>query len=148
MAAGMHDASALIVSTTLAAARAVWTGAAQHGASIASRLHHAMRVGASGFCVYNAPAIAISRLLAAGAERVAYVDIDVHHADGCRPPSTTARGCCRSADTSIRPLPTGQFDVHAPCASLRDGFRPPLLRESPSRARPRSGGRQAGLQPS
>jgi acetoin utilization deacetylase AcuC-like enzyme len=80
--AGMHDASALIVGATLAAARAVWTGAAQHGASIAGGLHHAMRAGASGFCVYNDPAIAICWLLAAGAERVAYVDIDGHHADG------------------------------------------------------------------
>ena len=80
--AGMHDASALIVGATLAAARAVWTGTAQHGASIAGGLHHAMPASASGFCVYNDPAIAISWLLAAGAERVAYVDIDVHHADG------------------------------------------------------------------
>jgi acetoin utilization protein AcuC len=79
---GMHDASALIVGATLAAARAVWTGAAQHGASIAGGLHHAMRASASGFCVYNDPAIAISWLLATGAERVAYVDIDGHHADG------------------------------------------------------------------
>jgi acetoin utilization protein AcuC len=29
---GMHDASALVAGATLAAARAVWTGAAQHGA--------------------------------------------------------------------------------------------------------------------
>ena len=41
-----------------------------------------MRASASGFCVYNDPAIAISWLLAAGASRVAYVDIDVHHGDG------------------------------------------------------------------
>jgi acetoin utilization protein AcuC len=60
----------------------VWTGTAQHGASIAGGLHHAMPASASGFCVYNDPAIAISWLLAAGAERVAYVDIDVHHGDG------------------------------------------------------------------
>ena len=79
---GMHDASALVAGATLAAARAVWTGTAQHGASIAGGLHHAMRASASGFCVYNDPAIAITWLLAAGAERVAYVDIDVHHADG------------------------------------------------------------------
>jgi acetoin utilization protein AcuC len=32
---GMHDASALGAGATLAAARAVWAGAAQHGASIA-----------------------------------------------------------------------------------------------------------------
>ncbi|MDQ6938064.1 MAG: acetoin utilization protein AcuC, partial [Actinomycetota bacterium] len=79
---GMHDASALVAGATLAAARAVWSGAAQHGASIAGGLHHAMRGNASGFCVYNDPAIAIAWLLAAGAERVAYVDIDVHHGDG------------------------------------------------------------------
>jgi len=48
----------------------------------------------------------------------------------------------------LETLPTGQFDVHAPCASLRDGLGPTLLRESPSRAKPRSGDRQAGLQPS
>jgi acetoin utilization protein AcuC len=79
---GMHDASALVAGATLAAARAVWTGRAQHGASIAGGLHHAMRGNASGFCVYNDPAIAIAWLLEAGAERIAYVDIDVHHGDG------------------------------------------------------------------
>ena len=80
--AGMHDASALVAGATLAAARAVWTGTARHGASIAGGLHHAMRGSASGFCVYNDPAIAITWLLLAGAERIAYVDVDVHHADG------------------------------------------------------------------
>jgi acetoin utilization protein AcuC len=79
---GMHEASALVAGATLAAARAVWSGSAVHGASIAGGLHHAMRRAASGFCVYNDPAIAITWLLAAGAERVAYVDTDVHHGDG------------------------------------------------------------------
>jgi acetoin utilization protein AcuC len=79
---GMHDASALVAGATLAAARAVWAGEAEHGASIAGGLHHAMRANASGFCVYNDPAIAIAWLLAAGAERIAYVDVDVHHGDG------------------------------------------------------------------
>jgi acetoin utilization protein AcuC len=80
--AGMHEASALVAGATLAAARAVWTGSAEHGASIAGGLHHAMRGNASGFCIYNDPAIAIAWLLGAGAERIAYVDIDVHHGDG------------------------------------------------------------------
>ena len=79
---GMHDASALVAGATLAAARAMWTGAAGHGANIAGGLHHAMAGHASGFCVYNDPAIAIAWLLGQGAERVAYVDIDVHHGDG------------------------------------------------------------------
>ena len=78
----MHEASALVAGATLAAAQAVWKGTAEHGVSIAGGLHHAMRDRASGFCVYNDPAIAISWLLSQGVERVAYVDIDVHHGDG------------------------------------------------------------------
>ena len=79
---GMHEASALVAGATLAAARAVWSGSAQHAASIAGGLHHAMADHASGFCVYNDPAIAIAWLLEQGAERIGYVDIDVHHGDG------------------------------------------------------------------
>ena len=45
-------------------------------------MHHAMAAHASGFGVYNDPAIAIAWLLRQGAERVAYVDIDAHHGDG------------------------------------------------------------------
>ncbi len=79
---GMHQASALVTGATLAAARAVWSGSAEHGASIAGGMHHAMAAHASGFGVYDDPAIAIAWLLAHGAERVAYVDIDAHHGDG------------------------------------------------------------------
>jgi acetoin utilization protein AcuC len=78
----MHEASALVAGATLAAARAVWSGTAQHAVSIAGGLHHAMADHASGFCVYNDPAIAIAWLLDQGAERIGYVDIDVHHGDG------------------------------------------------------------------
>jgi acetoin utilization protein AcuC len=78
----MHEASALVVGATLAAARAVWGGEALHAVNIAGGLHHAMRRSASGFCVYNDPAVAISALLDAGAQRIAYVDLDVHHGDG------------------------------------------------------------------
>ena len=79
---GMHEASALVAGATLAAAGAVWRGEAGHAANIAGGLHHAMRRSASGFCVYNDPAIAIRWMLAEGAERIAYVDLDVHHGDG------------------------------------------------------------------
>jgi acetoin utilization protein AcuC len=78
----MHEASALLAGSTVAAARAVWLGQAQHGASIAGGMHHAMAARASGFGVYNDVAIAIAWLLEHGAERVAYVDIDAHHGDG------------------------------------------------------------------
>jgi acetoin utilization protein AcuC len=79
---GMHDAAALIAGASIAAAREVWTGASAHAVNVAGGLHHAMRSSASGFCVYNDPAIAIAWLLAQGARRVAYVDVDVHHGDG------------------------------------------------------------------
>ncbi len=46
---GMHQASALVAGATLAAARAVWSGTARHGASIAGGMHHAMAARASGF---------------------------------------------------------------------------------------------------
>jgi len=80
--AGMHEAAALVAGASVRAARAVWTGEAEHAVNIAGGLHHAMPGAASGFCIYNDPAIAISWLLAQGAERVAYVDVDVHHGDG------------------------------------------------------------------
>jgi len=80
--AGMHEASALVAGASVAAAEAVWRGEAEHAVNIAGGLHHAMPGAASGFCVYNDPALAIARLLELGAERVAYVDVDVHHGDG------------------------------------------------------------------
>ena len=79
---GMHQASALVAGATLAAARAVWSGSAGHGASIAGGMHHAMAARASGYGVYNDVAAAIAWLLGQGAERIAYVDIDAHHGDG------------------------------------------------------------------
>src|SRR5690606_8509513 len=79
---GMHEASARIVGGSVDAAYAVWEGRADHGINIAGGLHHAMAGNASGFCVHNDPAIAIRQLLDAGAEKVAYVEVDVHHGDG------------------------------------------------------------------
>lgn len=80
--ARMHEAAALITGGTLDAAHAVWDGPPRHAVAIAGGLHHAMPGAASGFCIYNDPAVAIAWLLSAGAERVAYVDVDVHHGDG------------------------------------------------------------------
>ncbi|WP_285704818.1 acetoin utilization protein AcuC [Microtetraspora sp. NBRC 16547] len=79
---GVHEASALIAGASLEVARAVWTGDARHAVNVAGGLHHAMAGTASGFCVYNDPAIAIAWLLSQGATKVAYVDVDVHHGDG------------------------------------------------------------------
>ncbi|MCQ6556616.1 acetoin utilization protein AcuC [Streptomyces sp. C10-9-1] len=79
---GMHESSALIAGQSVGAAEALWRGEAEHAVNFAGGLHHAMPGGASGFCIYNDAALAIARLLELGAERVAYVDVDVHHGDG------------------------------------------------------------------
>jgi len=78
----MHEAARHVVGASLEAARRVWEGKAVHAANIAGGLHHAMPDHASGFCVYNDVAVAIRWLLANGAKKVAYVDVDVHHGDG------------------------------------------------------------------
>lgn len=80
--ADMHDASARIAAATRDCALAVWGGEAAHAVNFTGGLHHAMPARASGFCVYNDIAVAIRALLDAGARRVAYVDVDVHHGDG------------------------------------------------------------------
>ncbi|MGW6743698.1 acetoin utilization protein AcuC [Streptomyces sp. NPDC055025] len=80
--AGMHEASALIAGLSVGAAEAVWSGEAAHAVNFAGGLHHAMPGAASGFCIYNDAALAVARLLELGAERVAYIDVDVHHGDG------------------------------------------------------------------
>ena len=79
---GMHAASALVAGATLRAAEAVWRGEVPRAVSVSGGLHHAMPDYASGFCIYNDPAIAIARMLDLGAERIGYVDVDVHHGDG------------------------------------------------------------------
>lgn len=78
----MHEVSALVTGASVDAARAVWEGTHEHAVNISGGLHHAMKDRASGFCVYDDPAVAIAWLLAQGAQRVAYVDVDVHHGDG------------------------------------------------------------------
>jgi acetoin utilization protein AcuC len=79
---GMHEVGALIGGASVEAARRVWSGQSLRAANIAGGLHHAMPGCASGFCIYNDPALAIQWLLDHGAERVAYVDVDAHHGDG------------------------------------------------------------------
>ena len=78
---GMYDAAALSTGASLAAAELVADGKADAAFSISGGLHHAAADHASGFCVFNDPALAIHYLLGRGL-RVAYVDIDAHHGDG------------------------------------------------------------------
>jgi acetoin utilization protein AcuC len=79
----MHHAAAHVVGSTVEAVRQVASGESLHSASICGGLHHAMPDRASGFCIYNDVAVGIRWLLdRGGVERVAYVDVDVHHGDG------------------------------------------------------------------
>jgi acetoin utilization protein AcuC len=79
---GMHEAALAVAASTVEAARRVLDGRAVHAMNLAGGLHHAMPDRAAGFCVYNDLALAIDWLLRQGVERVAYIDIDVHHGDG------------------------------------------------------------------
>ncbi|GHE08077.1 acetoin utilization protein AcuC [Klenkia taihuensis] len=79
---GIYESAALIAGGSVTAARLIHEGRAQHAVNIAGGMHHAMRDHASGFCVFNDAAIAIAWLLGQGYERIAYVDLDVHHGDG------------------------------------------------------------------
>ncbi|HYP44864.1 MAG TPA: acetoin utilization protein AcuC [Propionibacteriaceae bacterium] len=79
---GMHEVAGRVVMASVAAARSVWRGEALRASNISGGLHHAMPGRTSGFCVYNDIAVALTDLLNAGCQRVAYVDVDVHHGDG------------------------------------------------------------------
>src|SRR4051812_19154031 len=79
---GMYEASALVAGGSAQAAQRLWRGGVDHAVNIAGGLHHAMRGYASGFCIFNDVVLAIRTLLAEGAKKVAYIDIDVHHGDG------------------------------------------------------------------
>jgi acetoin utilization protein AcuC len=79
--AGMHDASAAVAGGSLRAMEAILRGDVEHAFHPGGGLHHAMPTRASGFCVYDDPALAIARARRDGL-RVLYVDLDVHHGDG------------------------------------------------------------------
>ncbi|MDZ7578460.1 MAG: acetoin utilization protein AcuC [Candidatus Nanopelagicales bacterium] len=78
----MHSAAARICGASVVGAEAVLSGRAGHAVNISGGLHHAMPDRVSGFCVYNDAAVAIRWLLDQGLQRIAYLDVDVHHGDG------------------------------------------------------------------
>jgi len=77
---GMWEPIMGYVSATVASAYAVCEGAPL-AINITGGLHHALPNRASGFCVFNDPAIAVA-ILRKRFRRVAYLDIDLHHGDG------------------------------------------------------------------
>jgi acetoin utilization protein AcuC len=78
--AGMYGASLAYLGGSVRAAEAVRDGALL-SFSLSGGLHHALRDKACGFCIFDDPAVA-AHILLDRFERVAYVDIDVHHGDG------------------------------------------------------------------
>ena len=77
---GMFEASLAVVGGSVTAAEAVINGAPV-AINLAGGLHHAKRAQASGFCIFNDPAIAI-HVLKRRFRRIMYLDIDAHHGDG------------------------------------------------------------------
>jgi acetoin utilization protein AcuC len=80
--ADMHADSARTCRVAWDAGTAVGTGSALRAISPAGGTHHGLSNKAGGFGLYNDTAVAIHALRAAGAERVAYIDLDTHHGDG------------------------------------------------------------------
>ena len=79
--AGMHEAGAMVAGGTMRAMEAILAGDVEHAFHPGGGLHHAMARRASGFCIYDDPALAIALARRQGL-RVLYVDLDVHHGDG------------------------------------------------------------------
>jgi acetoin utilization protein AcuC len=80
---GCFEASALAVGASLAAIDLVMSGQVTHAMNISGGLHHAHPSRASGFCIFNDPAVSIAYLKKKYAvEKVLYLDVDAHHGDG------------------------------------------------------------------
>ena len=78
----MHAASAMLFQGGVNAANAIISGDYLRAVNFCGGMHHAMPGKASGFCVYNDAAGAITEFLDAGYERIVYLDTDAHHGDG------------------------------------------------------------------
>lgn len=80
---GIFEHALTVVGTTVAATDALMAGEARTAFTPIGGLHHAARIAAAGFCVFNDCGIAIEHLRRThGIRRIAYVDIDAHHGDG------------------------------------------------------------------
>jgi len=112
--------------------------------SPAGGTHHGMPDRANGFCYLNDPVLAIQSLRRNGAQRIAYVDIDAHHADGVehafaadpdtllisvheanRWPRTGALADCGVGQVFNLPVPAGMNDDGM--ALIRDDLILPLV---------------------
>jgi len=80
---GCYEATSLVVGASLVGADMVMSGALVHSFNPSGGLHHAHPDRASGFCIFNDPAITIAYLKSKyHLKRLLYLDIDAHHGDG------------------------------------------------------------------
>jgi acetoin utilization protein AcuC len=80
---GVFEAASSVVGATLVATEALMSGSARRAFVPIAGLHHASRSHAAGFCVFNDCGVVAEMLKRRhNLQRVAYVDIDVHHGDG------------------------------------------------------------------
>jgi acetoin utilization protein AcuC len=80
---GVYEASATVVGSALDGLAHIMRAECSRTFQPVGGLHHARRDRAAGFCVFNDLGVVIETLRNEyGIQRVAYVDIDVHHGDG------------------------------------------------------------------
>lgn len=77
---GMYEAALAYCASGVRAAHDINEGA-RLAFNMAGGLHHARTSQASGFCIFNDPAISC-HILRERFDRVMYIDIDLHHGDG------------------------------------------------------------------
>jgi acetoin utilization deacetylase AcuC-like enzyme len=103
---GTYAAAVRAAGACLGAAEAVVTGEAASAFCLTRPPgHHAIAAGVMGFCFFNSVAIAAAHARAAlGLERVAIVDIDIHHGNGTQD--------AFYADPSVLYISTHQFPYY------------------------------------
>jgi acetoin utilization protein AcuC len=80
---GCYEATSLVVGASIVATDAVMSGGLSHAFNPSGGLHHAHPERASGFCIFNDPAVVIAYLKSRyKLKRIVYLDIDAHHGDG------------------------------------------------------------------
>ena len=80
---GCYQASALATGASLRAVELVMSGEVTQAMNISGGLHHAHPGRASGFCIFNDPAVSIAYLKKKyGTKRILYLDVDAHQGDG------------------------------------------------------------------
>ncbi len=80
---GCFEATSLVVGASLEACDKIMTGKFAHAFNPSGGLHHAHPERASGFCIFNDPAVSINYLRKKyNVKRLLYLDIDAHHGDG------------------------------------------------------------------